>query len=70
MVVQNIDHLFTWDQIPDKDNQEHITFLKDMLNINWAENAKLSKSEDGNKICITNENQSIEIIRDNKEKTT
>jgi len=67
-VVQNINHLFTWDQIPGKDNQKPITFLKDTLNINWAEHAKLSKSKDGNKICITNENQSIEIIRDYKEK--
>jgi len=67
-VVQNIDHLFIWDQIPGKDNQKLITFLKDTLNIDWPEHAKLSKSEDGNKICITNENQSIEIIRNNKEK--
>lgn len=64
---QNIDYLFIWDQIPGKDNQKLKTFLKDTLNINWAEHAKLSKSEDGNKICISNENQSVEIIRDNKD---
>jgi hypothetical protein len=45
-------YLFSWDNVPGKDNKRLLKFLRDDLHIVWAENATISKSYDGKTISI------------------
>ncbi len=45
-------YLFSWGSIPGNDNEKLLKYLQDDLDINWVENAKIYKSEDGKTIII------------------
>ena len=66
-------YLFSWDDVPgdDSKNKELLKFLRDDLNVYWAENAEIRKSNDGMTISISNDENSAEImINEKKEKAT
>ncbi len=62
------EYLFSWDNVPGKDSERLLRFLKDDLDIGWAENAYISKSSDGMIISISKGVNSAEIIMDEKKK--
>ena len=60
-------YLFSWDNIPGNDSEKLLRFLRDDLNIGWAENAEIRKSDDS--IHIIKDKNSAEItIDERKEK--
>jgi hypothetical protein len=64
-------YLFSWDNVPGNDNERLLRFLWDDLDIGWAENAEIRKSDDGKTICIFKDENSAEIIIvEKKEKAT
>ena len=64
-------YLFSWDNVPGTDNERLLGFLRDDLDIGWAENAEIRKSDDGKTICIFKDENSAEImIVEKKEKAT
>ena len=64
-------YLFSWDNVPGNDSERLLIFLLDALDIDWAENAKIRKSDDGKIICIFKDENSAEIMIDEeKEKAT
>ena len=62
----NDSKLFSWDNVPGNDSDRLRRFLLDDLDIDWAENAEIRKSEDGNTISIFNDENSAEIKIDKK----
>ncbi len=60
-------YLFNWSNIPGNDNNRLLKFLKDDLEINWVNNAKIIKLND-RVIRIFSGNNSIEIVLNNEEK--
>jgi uncharacterized membrane protein len=48
-------YLFNWNDVPGSDNVRLIDFMKNNLNINWAQNAKIKKIDNGKTITITEE---------------
>lgn len=46
--------LFTWDEVPGKDNEKFINFLKNEYKIDWIETAKIEKSNDNKTIYASN----------------
>lgn len=61
----------SWDNVPGDDNEKLINFLKDEFDIDWAENAEISKSNDGTTINISKDENSVEIMMGaKKEKAT
>jgi len=64
-------YLFSWENIPGDDSEELIEYLKDDLDIGWAEKANISKSDDGKTIRIFKDDNSADIKIDEKnEKVT
>ena len=64
-------HLFSWDNVPGDDSKRLLKFLLHGLNIDWAEDAEISKSDDGRTIRISKyENYAEIIIDDAKKKAT
>ena len=64
-------YLFCWTNVPGDDNDKLKNFLKDEFDIEWAENAKIHKSNDLKTICILGDENSVEIMMDaKKEKVT
>ena len=62
-------YLFSWDNVPGNDNKKLQNFLKDDIDIDWAENAEITK--DGITISITKGKNSAKIImNDEKKKAT
>jgi hypothetical protein len=62
-------YLFSWDNIPGKDDEKLRKFLVEDIGIDWAEDAKIDKSNDGTTIHIFTGEHSAEIkMDDNKEK--
>jgi len=61
-------YLFNWDSVPGDDDDKLIRVLMDDFDINWAENATITKSSDGMIINISNGEHSAEIIMDEKKK--
>jgi len=59
---------FSWDRVPGGDDKKLKKFLRDDLNIDWAGNAKIDKKNDGRTIGITMDENSAEIIMDEKKK--
>ena len=71
-------YLFSWDNVPRnesgllallqqklrRDNKRLLNYLGDDLEIGWAKKAKISKSDDGKTICISNNKKSAEIMID------
>ena len=64
-------YLFSWDNVPGTDSEILLRFLRDDLDIGWAENAAIRKSDDGETIRIFKDENSAEImIEEKKEKAT
>ena len=63
-------YLFSWDNIPGNDDEKLRKFLVEDIGIDWAEDAKIDKSNDGTTISIyKDEKNSAKIIMGvNKEK--
>ena len=66
-----LEYLFSWDNVFGNDSKRLLRSLKDKLDIVWAKNAEISKSDDGKTIRISKDGNSAEIIIDEKkEKAT
>ena len=64
-------YLFSWDSIPGNDNEKLLRYLRDNLNIDWAEKAEIRKSRDGKTIYLFKGDNTAEIMLDaEKEKAT
>ena len=64
-------YLFSWGNVPGKDNNRLLRFLRDDLNVGWMENAEIIKSDDGETIHIYKDENSVEMVIDEgKEKVT
>lgn len=59
-------YLFCWDNVPGKDNETLLRVLREDFDINRAENANISKSEDGKTLNITKGYNSTQIKIDEK----
>ena len=57
---------FSWDSVPGDGNENLIGFLRDDFDIDWAEDAKITKSNDGTTINISKDENSAEIMMDEK----
>ena len=55
-------YLFSWDNVPGTDSERLLRFLRDDIDIGWAENAEILKSDDGKTIRIFKDENSAEII--------
>ena len=55
-------YLFSWDDVPEKDNGQLLKFLKDNLKIEWTENAEIKKSRNMETINVTNKNKNSDSI--------
>ena len=61
-------YLFSWDNVPGNDSELLRRFLWYDLNIGWAKNAEIHKSDDGKTIRIFKGGNSAEILIDKKNK--
>jgi len=59
--------LFNWESVPGNDSEKVISLLKDKFHIAWAENADVSKSDDGKTIIVSNNGNSAEIVMNEAE---
>jgi len=59
-------YFFSWDNVPGNDSEKLLRFLRDDFEIGWAENAEILKSDDGKIISIFKDENSAEIIIDEK----
>ncbi len=55
-------YLFNWDSVPGSESNKLLGFLKDDLGLDWVENARITKNEDGKIIHIFAEEKSAEIV--------
>ena len=53
--------LFSWDDVPGKDNDRLITHLVNDMKMNWAINAKINKSDNGKIITVTEGENLVEL---------
>ena len=60
-------HLFSWENVPGDGSDRLLRFLRDDLDIDWAENAKIHKSDDGKTIRIFKVENSAEIMIDEEQ---
>ena len=58
------EYLFSWDDIPGKDSEKLLSFLKVECDVSWSENAEINKSTDGKIILITVGENSVKIVID------
>jgi hypothetical protein len=71
MFMYPLSYSFSWDNIAGADSEQLIRFLKDDLDIAWAETAEICKSDDGKTLRIIKDEDSAEItIEEEKEKAT
>jgi hypothetical protein len=63
------EYLFTWEDVPGKDNDRLRSYLKEGLALDWAEGAKISKPDDGPTIRIEKDEDWVEIVLDEGDKT-
>jgi len=61
-------YLFSWDRVPGNESNKLLNSLRYDLNIDWAGNGKILKTEDDQTIRIFNDKSSIEITLENKKK--
>jgi hypothetical protein len=62
---------FCWDDVPGNDSRKLLEYLQTHHDIDWAKSAEISKSDDGKVICIVKDENSAEIMLDEKkEKAT
>jgi len=57
-------HLFTWDNVPGSDGERLLNYLRAEYGIDWAEDAQISKSDDGRTITITDGENSARVTLD------
>jgi CRISPR/Cas system CSM-associated protein Csm3 (group 7 of RAMP superfamily) len=63
--------LFSWDSVSENNGDRLLQVLKDDFNVDWAENAPINKSDDRKTIFIHKDENSAEIVVDEKkEKAT
>ncbi|VVB95376.1 Uncharacterised protein [uncultured archaeon] len=55
-------YIFNWDSVPGSESNKLLGFLKDDLGLDWVENARITKNEDGKIIHIFAEEKSAEIV--------
>ncbi len=55
-------YLFNWSRVPGNDSENLIQYLIDVLAVNWAENATITKSDDDRIITISTDGRSAEVI--------
>jgi hypothetical protein len=60
--------LFNWNSVPGEDNEKLIGFLRGDFDIDWVENAIITKSRDEMAISISKDKYSAEIMMDEKKK--
>ena len=60
------EYLFDWRDVPGNDSDRFIISLMDDFDISWAENAEICKSDDGTTIRIFKDENSAEIMIDEK----
>jgi len=64
-------YIFSWNNVPGKDSDRLLRFLRDDLNICWLDSAQIHKSDDGKTIHISKDENSAKIMIDEKkEKAT
>jgi preprotein translocase subunit SecY len=59
-------YLFSWDDVPGNDSERLLRYLKDAHNIDWAESVEICKSDEGKTIRIFKNENSVEIMIDEK----
>nr|QNO52647.1 hypothetical protein CKMLAADM_00012 [Methanosarcinales archaeon ANME-1 ERB6]QNO52679.1 hypothetical protein OOKFEKOF_00018 [Methanosarcinales archaeon ANME-1 ERB6] len=59
-------YLFSWDSVPGDDDEKLKQFLRDDLDISWAEDVEINKSDDDKTIYIFKDENSAEIKIDKK----
>ncbi|PXF61505.1 MAG: hypothetical protein C4B59_04545 [Candidatus Methanogaster sp.] len=62
-----MEYLFSWDDVPGKDNEGLIRYLGSNFGIDQAENVEILKSDDDKTIYIHNDDESAKIMIDEKE---
>ncbi len=68
--IKNEKYLFSWENVIGDDRDRLLKFLEEDLDIDWAENAKIRKSDDGKTLRIFKDENSAEIkIDEETEKT-
>lgn len=58
----------SWDDVPGNDSRKLLEYLQTHHDIDWAKSAEISKSDDGKVICIVKDENSAEIMLDEKKK--
>jgi hypothetical protein len=61
------EYLFSWNDVPGSDSERLIDYLVKTLEIDWAKDAEIKKSEDGKAITITKESNSLELKLNERE---
>ncbi len=70
-VPKSFANKFDWNSIPGDDNNRLLNFLKNEIDFNRVEKAKIIKKNGGRTILISNEEKSVEIrLNENNENTT
>ncbi len=59
------EYLFNWNEIPGKDSNRVIDFLKRDQNAGW-DNANIIKTDDGKTVCISSDSRQVFLQMDNK----
>jgi hypothetical protein len=62
-------YLFNWDKAPGEDSERLLQSLKDVLDIGWAEDAAIQKSDDNKTISIFTDEHRAEITLDEQNGT-
>ena len=62
-------YLFCWDNVPGNESERLLRFLTDELELDWAENAEINKTDDGRTIQICAENHSANLTLDVQNET-
>jgi len=57
----NKNYLFSWDNIPGKENERLINFLKQKFKIDWAKAAKFEKIDNGQTIRVSTEKHHLSL---------
>lgn len=63
------EYLFSWDNVPGNESQNLISYLKNDMGIDWADNAQIIKTSDNETIRVFTSENSLEFtLEDNKSK--
>jgi hypothetical protein len=63
------EYLFSWDNVPGNESQSFISYLKNDMGIDWADNAQIVKTNDNETIRVFTYKNSLEFtLEDNKSK--